>query len=106
MYNFGIPAVLKSWIDHLARAGVACTHTADGSVGLFKGKKVYLAIGSGGVYSEGDYKAIDFIEPYLRTSLGFFGLTDVTAFRIEGVSVSALKDQAMQVALDKLSILN
>lgn len=106
MYNFGVPAVLKSWIDHLARAGVAFTYTADGPVGLIKGKKVYLAIGSGSVYSEGDYKAIDFIEPYLRTSLGFFGLTDVTAFRIEGVSVSALKDQAMQVALDKLSILN
>jgi FMN-dependent NADH-azoreductase len=106
MYNFGIPAVLKSWIDHLARAGIAFTYTAEGPVGLIQGKKVYLAIGSGGVYSEGDYKSIDFIEPYLRTSLGFFGMTDVTAFRIEGVSVSALKDQAMQVALDKLSVLN
>ena len=106
MYNFGVPAVLKSWIDHLARAGVSFSYTADGPVGLIQGKKVYLAIGTGGVYSEGDYKAIDFIEPYLRTSLGFFGLTDVTVFRIEGVSVSALKDQAMQVALDKLSVLD
>lgn len=106
MYNFGIPAVLKSWIDHLARAGVAFTYTADGPVGLIQGKKVFLAIGSGGVYSEGDYKAFDFIEPYLRTSLGFFGMTDITAFRIEGVSVSALKDNAMQVALEKLSVLD
>lgn len=106
MYNFGIPAVLKSWIDHLARAGVSFSYTADGPVGLIIGKKVYLAIGSGGVYSEGNYKAIDFIEPYLRTSLGFFGMADITVFRIEGVSVSALKDQAMQVALDKLSVLN
>ncbi|GGH12209.1 FMN-dependent NADH-azoreductase [Sphingobacterium alkalisoli] len=106
MYNFGIPAVLKSWIDYLARAGVAFTYTADGPVGLIQGKKVFLAIGSGGVYSEGDYKAFDFIEPYLRTSLGFFGMTDITAFRIEGVSVSALKDNAMQVALEKLSVLD
>jgi FMN-dependent NADH-azoreductase len=106
MYNFGIPAVLKSWIDHLARAGVSFTYTADGPVGLIQGKKVFLAIGTGGVYSEGDYKAIDFIEPYLRTSLGFFGMTDVTAFRIEGVSVSALKENAMQVALEKLSVLD
>ena len=106
MYNFGIPAVLKSWIDHLARAGVAFTYTADGPVGLVSGKKVYLAIGTGGIYSEGDSKALDFIEPYLRTSLGFFGLIDITAFRVEGVSVSALKDQAMQVALDKLSVLD
>ena len=106
MYNFGIPAFLKSWIDHLARAGVAFTYTADGPVGLILGKKVYLAIATGGVYSEGDYKAVDFIEPYLRTSLGFFGLIDITAFSVEGVSVSALKDQAMQVALDKLSVLD
>lgn len=106
MYNFGIPAVLKSWIDHLARAGVAFTYTADGPVGLIQGKKVYLAIGTGGVYSEGDYKPYDFIEPYLRTALGFFGITDITAFRIEGVSVSVLKDNAMQVALEKLSVLD
>lgn len=106
MYNFGVPAVLKSWIDHLARAGVSFNYTADGPVGLIQGKKVFLAIGTGGVYSEGDYKAIDFIEPYLRTSLGFFGMTDVTSFRIEGVSVSVLKDNAMQVALEKLSVLD
>ena len=106
MYNFGIPAVLKSWIDHIARAGVAFTYTENGPIGLIQGKKIILAIGSGGVYSEGDYKAYDFIEPYLRTSLGFFGMTDVTTFRIEGVSVSALKENAMQVALDKLSVLD
>jgi FMN-dependent NADH-azoreductase len=106
MYNFGIPAVLKTWIDHLARAGLAFTYTANGPVGLIQDKKVFLAIGTGGVYSEGDYKAYDFIEPYLRTSLGFFGMTDVTAFRVEGVSVSALKENAMQVALEKLSVLD
>lgn len=106
MYNFGIPAVLKSYIDHLARAGVAFSYTADGPVGLIIAKKVYLAIGSGGVYSQGDYKMLDFIEPYLRTSLGFFGMTDITAFRVEGVSVSALKDKAMEVALESLHVLN
>ena len=106
MYNFGIPAALKTWIDHLARAGVSFTYTENGPVGLIKDKKVFLAIATGGVYSEGDYKPYDFIEPYLRASLGFFGMTDITAFRVEGVSVFALKDNAMLVALDKLSILD
>jgi FMN-dependent NADH-azoreductase len=106
MYNFGIPAALKTWIDHLARAGVSFTYTENGPVGLIKDKKVFLAIATGGVYSEGDYKPYDFIEPYLRTSLGFFGMTDITAFRVEGVSVSVLKDNAMLVALDKLSVLD
>ncbi len=106
MYNFGIPAVLKSWIDHLARAGVSFSYTADGPVGLIHGKKIFLAIGTGGVYSEGDYKPLDFIEPYLKTSLGFFGMTDVTVFRVEGVSVSSLKENAMQIALEKLNVLD
>lgn len=106
MYNFGIPAALKSWIDHIARAGIAFRYTVDGPVGLIKGKKVFLAIATGGVYSEGNSKPLDFIEPYLRTSLGFFGLTDITAFRVEGVSVSALKDNAMETALDKLRVLD
>ncbi|MEB2774075.1 NAD(P)H-dependent oxidoreductase [Algoriphagus sp. D3-2-R+10] len=106
MYNFGVPAVLKSWIDHLARAGVAFRYTADGPVGLIRDKKIFLAIATGGVYSVGDYKALDFIEPYLRTSLGFFGMTDITTFRIEGVSVSTLKDNAMEVALEQLSVLD
>lgn len=106
MYNFGIPAVLKSWIDHLARAGISFSYTADGPVGLIHGKKIFLAIGTGGVYSQGDYKALDFIEPYLKTSLGFFGMTDVTVFRVEGVSVSSLKENAMQIALEKLNILD
>ena len=44
MYNFGIPAALKTWIDHLARAGVSFTYTENGPVGLIKDKKVFLAI--------------------------------------------------------------
>ena len=106
MYNFGIPAALKSWIDHLARAGVSFTYTANGPVGLLKDKKVFLAISTGGVYTEGNYKAFDFIEPYLRASLGFFGIKNITAFRVEGVSVSSLKENAMQIALEKLYILD
>ncbi len=85
-YNFGIPSVLKSWIDHIARAGVTFKYSERGVEGLLKNKKVYLAISSGGVYSEGMMKSMDFTEPYLRTVLGFVGLTDVTTFRVEGIA--------------------
>ena len=102
LYNFGIPSTLKAWIDHIVRAGVTFQY-ADGLLkGLVINKKVYLAIASGGVYSEGPMKSYDFTEPYLRTALGFIGLTDITVFRIEGTNVPGVKETAWQKALESV----
>ncbi|MGI4022900.1 MAG: FMN-dependent NADH-azoreductase [Janthinobacterium lividum] len=104
MYNFSIHSTLKAWIDHIARAEKTFRYTEQGPEGLVKNKKVYLAISTGGVYSEGMMKAYDFTEPYLRTVLGFLGMTDLTAFRVEGVNMPALKDQALDKAIQSISI--
>ncbi|MEX8547683.1 MAG: FMN-dependent NADH-azoreductase [Mucilaginibacter sp.] len=104
MYNFSIHSTLKAWIDHLARAGKTFQYTANGPEGLVKNKKVYLAIATGGVYSDGPMKAYDFTEPYLRTVLGFLGMTDVTAFRVEGVNMPDLKDQALEKAIASITV--
>src|ERR1700722_15355574 len=53
MYNFGIPSVLKAWIDHVVRAKKTFSYTQNGPEGLLKGKQAILVLGSGGVYSEG-----------------------------------------------------
>lgn len=102
MYNFGIHSTLKAWIDHVARAGQTFKYGENGPEGLVKGKKIYLAISSGGVYSEGPMKAYDFTEPYLRAVLGFLGMVDVTAFRVEGVNMPDLKDNALENAISKI----
>lgn len=104
MYNFGIPSGLKAWIDHLARAGKTFKYTEKGPEGLVKGKKVYLAISSGGVYTEGPMKAYDFTESYLRAVLGFLGMTDVTTFRAEGLAVPGAQDAAFEKALSSIKI--
>lgn len=104
MYNFGIPSTLKSWIDHIARAGQTFRYTEKGPEGLVKNKKVYLAISTGGVYSEGAMKAYDFTEPYVRTTLGFLGMTDVTAFRVEGTNFPELKDNALNKAIENVAV--
>jgi FMN-dependent NADH-azoreductase len=99
VYNFGIPAVLKGWIDQVARAGATFSY-ADGSPkGLVTDKKVYLAIASGAVFSEGPYKAYDFSEPYLRVMLGFLGMTDITVFRVEGTAIPDFAETALPKAL-------
>ncbi len=90
MYNFTIPSTLKAWLDHITRAGRTFRYTAEGRVeGLLKGKKVYIVVSRGGVYTgDSPAKLLDFQEPYLRAMLGFNGLTDVTVVHVEGQKIS------------------
>lgn len=104
MYNFSIPSTLKTWIDHIARAGKTFKYDGKAPEGLVKNKKVYLAIASGGVYSEGFMKAYDFTEPYLRAVLGFMGMTDIKAFRVEGIKVPALQETALDKAIESIEL--
>ncbi len=102
LYNFGIPAVLKGWIDQVARAGKTFSY-ADGSPkGLVTNKKVYLSIASGAIFSEGPYKSYDFSESYLRAVLGFLGMTDVTTFRVEGTAIPDFASNALPKALSSV----
>jgi FMN-dependent NADH-azoreductase len=74
VYNFGIPATLKTWIDHIARVGVTFRYTENGPVGLLEGKKAVVAFASGGVPMG---SPMDHVTPYLKTVLGFVGITEV-----------------------------
>ncbi|MEP6676825.1 MAG: NAD(P)H-dependent oxidoreductase [Ferruginibacter sp.] len=104
LYNFSIHSTLKAWIDHISRSGITFKYSDKGPEGLVKNKKVYLAIASGGVYSEGPMKAYDFVEPYLKTFLGFIGMTDVTTIRVEGLSIPVVQDNALQKAIDSIHV--
>ena len=103
-YNFGIHSTLKAWIDHIARTGVTFRLTENGYEGLVHGKKVYLAIASGGIYSEGAMQAFDFAVPYLKAILGFLGITDVRDVRVEGTAIPDLKDFALDKAIDSFAL--
>jgi FMN-dependent NADH-azoreductase len=83
MYNFGMSSTLKTWFDHVLRAGVTFRYTANGPEGLLKGKRTVVIESRGGLYSEGPAAAMDGQEPHIRTMLGFVGLDDVTYIRAE-----------------------
>lgn len=87
LINFAIPSTLKSWLDHVARAGQTFRYSEAGPEGLVTGRRVYLVIASGGVYSAGPAAAFDHAVPYLRAVLGFLGMTDVELVRVEGVAM-------------------
>lgn len=103
-YNFGVPSTLKAWVDHIARAGVTFQYTEQGPQGLITGKKVYLAVASGGIYSDGPMQAYDFATPYLKGVLGFLGMNDVTVFRAEGASIPVVKDTALEKGIESILI--
>jgi FMN-dependent NADH-azoreductase len=104
VYNFQIPSTLKTWIDHICRANKTFSYSETGPQGLVKGKRVYVAISSGGIYSEGPMKAFDFIEPYLRGLLGFLGMTDLTIYRAEGLKMPGVGEQALEKAIESIAV--
>jgi FMN-dependent NADH-azoreductase len=78
MHNFSVPGVLKLWVDQVVRRGRTFSYTESGPKGLLQGKKATVVVASGGVYAPGSPAAsMNFAEPYLRTILSFFGVTDV-----------------------------
>jgi FMN-dependent NADH-azoreductase len=74
IYNFGVPATLKAWVDQVARAGVTFRYTETGPQGLLTGKRAIVAVASGGTEAGSE---IDFATGYIRHVLGFIGITDV-----------------------------
>lgn len=77
IYNFGIPAALKAWVDQIARARETFRYTENGPEGLLKGKKGYIVAASGGVAIGSE---ADFATTHMKFVLGFIGISDVTVF--------------------------
>ncbi|RQH02988.1 FMN-dependent NADH-azoreductase [Paraburkholderia dinghuensis] len=84
MYNFGISSQLKTYFDWIARAGITFRYTANGPEGLVQGKKVYVVTARGGKYQG---TAHDSQTPYLKSFLGFLGMTDVNFIYAEGLNM-------------------
>ncbi|HET9693551.1 MAG TPA: FMN-dependent NADH-azoreductase [Steroidobacteraceae bacterium] len=93
MYNFGVPSTLKTYFDHVARAGVTFRYTAEGPRGLLTGKKAYVVATRGGRYSGTPQ---DLQSAYVRQFLGFIGIDDVEFVYAEGL---ALGDESRAAAI-------
>ncbi|ESX66262.1 MULTISPECIES: FMN-dependent NADH-azoreductase [unclassified Mesorhizobium] len=104
MYNFSIPTGLRAWFDYVLRAGETFSYSEAGPQGLLTGKRVFVIESRGGLYSEGPAQAMDFQEPYLRTLLGFIGLTDVTFIHAEKIGFGPeAREAALSGAMQALA---
>lgn len=91
MYNFGIPSTLKSYFDHIARAGITFRYTEHGPEGLLTGKKAYVFATRGGRYAG---TPLDSQTGYVRTFLDFLGITDVEFVYAEGLNMGESNKEA------------
>lgn len=95
MYNFTIPSTLKSWMDHVARAGISFEYTENGPRGLIGEKPLYVFAARGGQY-EGT--PADTQTGLIRTFFGFIGIKDVEFTYAEGL---AMGEAAAAESIDK-----
>ncbi len=78
MHNFGVPSVMKQWIDQIARVGVTFAYVDGAPKGLLTGKKATFVLAAGATYGPGAAtEALNFVEPYLNTIFGFLGVSNV-----------------------------
>ena len=101
IYNFGVPAAFKAWVDQVARAGVTFRYTEAGPRGLLEGKRAILAVASGGTEAG---SAIDFATGYVRHVLSFIGITDVTVVAADRIMIDA--EATMKSAGDQVAALD
>lgn len=98
MYNLNVPSTFKAYIDQIVRVGRTFAVGANGYEGLVdSSRKVLIITSRGGTFPPGTpFAAYDHQEPYLRTILGFMGLTDVTFIHADSLN---LGDDARQQSL-------
>lgn len=105
MYNFSIPAQLKNWFDHIVIAGQTFKYENGKPQGLVADKKVFILSTRNGNYNN-DLSLMDHQESYLKTILGFIGISDPIIIRAEGLTSIDKKDQIMadaEAAIQKIN---
>lgn len=99
MWNLSIPAILKAYIDYISVVGITFKYTAEGPVGLLENKKAIHVVSRGGAYGDAPYEMGD---RYIRTILGFYGITEVDTIAIENVdTVGADVEGTVSEAINK-----
>ena len=104
MWNLSIPAILKAYIDYISVSGITFKYTSNGSVGLLSDKKAVHIVSRGGEYENAPYEMGD---RYLRSILGFFGISDISTIAIENVDVAggAYIQEKVEEGIRKASVL-
>lgn len=84
MWNFSVPAIMKTYLDAGAVSGKTFKYSKKGSQGLLKGKKALHIQARGDVYSNGPEANKEMGHSYLQVMMDFFGIQNFEEIIIEG----------------------
>lgn len=104
IWNLGIPAILKAYIDCVAVGGITFMYTEKGPVGLCKDKKAVNIISRGGDYSSDPMESLEMADKYLRNIFGFMGIYDYKTIATDRLDIitedsKAIVNSSIEIAI-------
>jgi FMN-dependent NADH-azoreductase len=107
MWNLSIPYALKYYIDCIVQPGYLFRFNDRGlPEPLVHGKKMVCVTARGSDYSATTpIHALDFQEPYLRSIIGFVGITDVDFIYVQPTDVPGMRESALAAGVTQAQIL-
>lgn len=92
LWNLGLPARVKAYVDTVCVAGKTFKYTEKGPQGLLENKKCLHIHASGGFHAEDPYNHAD---PYLEDVMNFIGISDYRTLLVEGYGAMPDKAEAI-----------
>jgi FMN-dependent NADH-azoreductase len=105
LWNLGIPAILKAYIDYICVIGITFKYTEMGPIGLCENKKAINITTRGGEYSIEPFSSYEMGDKYLRTIFGFLGISDFSTIAadeldVENSDIDAILSNALKEATE------
>lgn len=108
MWNFGIPWMLKRWIDCVVQGRLTFEYVNGQLTGLLQGKRAVVFSTRDGAYGPGTPMAhLDHNAPYLKSVLGLIGYAPVDVIIAEPMAMNGpeVAQQALEQAMREATLL-
>lgn len=106
MWNLNVPSIFHAFIDYIVYAGITFKYTANGPIGLLKGKKAIYISTTGGIYDTDETKKFNFGREYVHGIMNFMGIEMAEDIILSGTDVfqgDVLKSKVADAQKDAIS---
>ena len=98
MYNFGMPAVFKAFVDNIVRSGRTFDIGPSGIIGRLADKKAVMLLATGGSYGPGStFEGMDCLTPHLKAVFGFVGISGPDVIHAQPLHFSGPAEKAAAI---------
>jgi FMN-dependent NADH-azoreductase len=100
MWNFGVPPLLKAYVDTIVIPGKTFSYKSTGPVGLLaeSDRKMLVVESTGGFYSQGPAAKYNHCSTYLQDVFGFIGIHQLKVLPVEGTAIPGHNETVVENA--------